>query len=322
MDNRLFVGLTAGFVAAVLYVTVATGTLFALLLYFLAPLPLFIAGLGWGTVAAAAGAGAGTALTAAVFGLDKGIQFLITVAVPVVALTYLALLSRSVEWNGKPTVVGYPLGRLLIWISAMSAALIGFAVVIIGPDTASFEAEMRELFGTVLDANPGIQADGAPLAGENRARFLDFLVRILPPASAAWWMLTMILIMLLASVVVQRSGHSIRPREDCTELDLPSGAAPLLGVAFIASFLPGLTGIVAASFAATLVVSYALQGLAVIHVITRGNPVRPALLGFTYLMFLGASLIGIPMLAATGLAETLFRLRDRFSGSAGPPART
>jgi hypothetical protein len=96
-------------------------------------------------------------------------------------------------------------------------------------------------------------------------------------------------------------------------------AAPLLGAAFAASFLPGLAGIVAVSFTATLIICFALQGLAVIHVITRGHPMRPALLGLAYLMFFAASLVGVPMLAAAGMAETLFRLRDRFSQGGGPP---
>ena len=320
MGNRLFIGLTAGFVAAVLYVTVATGTLFALVLYFLTPLPLFIAGLGWGALTVAVGGGAGTVLTTVVVGFDKGMQFLVTVAAPVVILTYIALLSRTGEWDGRPTVDWYPLGRLLIWIAALSAALIGFAVIFVGPDAASFEAELRDFFGAALRANPGFPADGVPVAGEKMDQLVEMLVRIAPPGSAAGWMLMMVAIMLVASVVVQRSGHAIRPPEECANLDLPLSAAPLLGAAFAASFLPGFAGIVAISFTATLVVSYALQGLAVIHVITRGNPIRPVLLGFAYLMFFAASMIGVPMLAATGMAETLFRLRDRFSaGSSGPP---
>jgi hypothetical protein len=319
MGNRLFIGLTAGFVAAVLYVTVGTGTLFALILYFLTPLPLFIAGLGWGALTAAAGSGAGTVLTTVVFGFDKGMQFLVTVAVPVVILTYFALLSRTGELDGKPTVDWYPLGRLLLWIAGLSAALIGFGVIIIGPDTASFESTMRELFSAALRANPDLHGGDTPMPAENLNQLVEMLVTILPPASATWWMLMMVAIMIVASKVVQQSGHTIRQADDCTNLDLPMFAAPLLGAAFAVSFLPGLAGIIAISFTATLVVAFALQGLAVIHVITRGNPIRPALLGLAYLMFFGASLIGVPMLAATGMAETFFRLRDRFSRGNGPP---
>jgi hypothetical protein len=319
MGNRLFIGLTAGFVAAVLYVTVATGTLFALVLYFLTPMPLFIAGLGWGALTAAAGGGAGTVLTTIVFGFDKGMQFLVTVAAPVVVLTYFALLSRAGERDGKPTVDWYPLGRILIWIAGLSAALIGFGVIIIGPDAASFEATMRDLFNAMLRAKPEVVTGGVPISGQQADEMIEVLVRIVPPASAAWWLLMMVAIMIVASLVVQRSGHAIRPQDNCTDLDLPMAAAPLLGAAFAASFLPGIAGIIAVSFTATLVVGFALQGLAVIHVVTRGNPIRPALLGLAYLMFFAASLIGVPMLAATGMAETLFRLRDRFTRGKAPP---
>ena len=59
--NSLSIGIGAGLASALLFGAVITGSPVAMLLSFIAPLPIFIASLGWkhrsGLVAAATGAG-------------------------------------------------------------------------------------------------------------------------------------------------------------------------------------------------------------------------------------------------------------------------
>jgi hypothetical protein len=83
-------------------------------------------------------------------------------------------------------------------------------------------------------------------------------------------------------------------------------------------FLPGLPGLVAGLFAATLTMAFALVGFAVMHTATRDMRGRAVVLWGAY----GAVFLLIwPILAMTivGVAETLFGLRGRFSRP-GPPA--
>ena len=50
----------------------------------------------------------------------------------------------------------------------------------------------------------------------------------------------------------------------------------LFAASLAASFLPGLAGLVATGLAGALLFAYALQGLAVIHVFSRGMPLARA----------------------------------------------
>ena len=86
----------------------------------------------------------------------------------------------------------------------------------------------------------------------------------------------------------------------------------------LASFLPGMPGILSAIFAATLLMAYAVLGFAVLHALTRPVASRGFVLAGAYAAVL---VFGWPVLVMTllGLAETAFNLRARAVKS-GPPA--
>jgi hypothetical protein len=65
--------------------------------------------------------------------------------------------------------------------------------------------------------------------------------------------------------------------------------------------------------------AFVLQGLAVLHVYTRGVPFRGLLLTAIYL---GIFLLGWVALAVAilGLSEPMLRLRERAAGRGHPPA--
>src|SRR5215207_9936412 len=118
MMQIALVGLGAGAAAALLFASVASGSMAAIFLFYLAPLPILIAALGWshwaGLIAAASATTAVAILSGSLF-----------IAVPVIAfgawwLGYLALLGRPATNGGGSALEWYPVGRLIMW-----AALIG-----------------------------------------------------------------------------------------------------------------------------------------------------------------------------------------------------
>jgi hypothetical protein len=80
----------------------------------------------------------------------------------------------------------------------------------------------------------------------------------------------------------------------------------------VLSFLPGIVGVLATGFAGAMLFAYVLQGLAVIHVYSRGAPFRPLLLAVVYLGILFLGWVAI-VVAIVGLGEPLFGLRARSS---------
>src|SRR3954469_8001877 len=96
MITGLLIALAAGCASALMFASIISGALISLLLFYLAPLPLMVAALGWGPMGAAIGGiAAGTGL-GAIFGLPYLMAFILTVALPAWWLGHLALLGRPV----------------------------------------------------------------------------------------------------------------------------------------------------------------------------------------------------------------------------------
>src|SRR3954471_4086370 len=129
MITSLLIALAAGCASALMFASIISGALISLLLFYLAPLPLMVAALGWGpTGAAIGGIAAGTGL-GAIFGFPYMLAFVLTVALPAWWLGHLALLGRPVagvsSGNGasavEPTLEWYPVGRVLVWAAGFAA---------------------------------------------------------------------------------------------------------------------------------------------------------------------------------------------------------
>lgn len=80
-------------------------------------------------------------------------------------------------------------------------------------------------------------------------------------------------------------------------------------------FVGGIAGVIASTLAAALGVVFALQGLAVAHVLTRGAAMRIALLITLYALILMLPPWPFCLLALVGLVDAAFHLRTRKSAS-------
>ena len=104
MNKTLLVGAGLGLVAAVVFASATTGPFFVrFLLMFLTPLPIALAGLGWGWRSAVAAGVAGSAVVLLFASPVVAAAFALTQAVPMAVLTYLALLSRPFSESGLAT---------------------------------------------------------------------------------------------------------------------------------------------------------------------------------------------------------------------------
>lgn len=317
---QIVIGIAAGIATALLFASVASGSAFAILLFYLAPLPIMIAAIGWshlaGLIAALVAAGGLAAGLGGVF----FVAFLIGVGLPAWWLGYLALLARPGATGAPDDLEWYPPGRIVVWAAILGALVVFAAIPNIGLDAESFRAGLRRAFERMLRAQTGTAA-GAPLRLPGLSdpnRLLDLLVAVIPPTAAVLSTLTSIVNLWLAARIVKVSGRLKRPWPDLSAMTFPPFAPILLGFAVAGTFLPDLAGIAAGILAASLLLAYALLGLAVLHFVTAGVGGRSAMLTGVYLAI---GLLGWPILALSllGLADTVFGLRARFAHKRGPP---
>jgi hypothetical protein len=140
----------------------------------------------------------------------------------------------------------------------------------------------------------------------------------LPAAFAIIWLSVTLFNLWIAGLIVDASGRALRPWPRLAALELANGIFIAFVVSLIASFLPGLPGLMATGLAGALLFAYVLQGLAVLHIYSRGLPFRAVLLCAVYLGILLLGWVAIAV-AILGLSEPILRLRERASLGGQPP---
>jgi hypothetical protein len=322
MIQIVTIGIGAGAAAALLFASVTSGSWLSIPLFYLAPLPIMIAGLGWSHWAAMTAALAGALGLGAVFGTVFLLAFAAGAGFPAWWLGYLAMLARPVvasdaSGQGAASFEWYPPGRLVVWAAVLGVLVVIVAVPNFGIDADSFRAGLRDALNTIMRVNNGTLAR----AGSNTERLLEILVNAIPPAAAVLATVTNLLNLWLAARVVKFSGRLARPWPQLSSMTFPPLMTAALGVAVVLSFLDGMLGIVGGIVAASLLLVYGVLGFAVLHAITQGMSARPFVLSITYA---GVTLLGWPMLALCllGLVDTAIGLRARVSARRGPPTRS
>jgi hypothetical protein len=327
MLQTLLIGLGAGTTSAFLYASAARGSPLAFLLANFAQLPIMIAALGWTHFAGLAAVLVASAGLALAFNTSAALAFLIVAGLPAWFIGYLALLARpsSAPESRPPSapessdVEWYPVGRIVVWTAIAAACVVAVTMLRYGFDLAQMRAGLRRDLELVLRFISRSPAEG-PLRLPNirdPERLIDILVLIIPPMKATALTITTLFNLWLAATIVRISGRLRRPRPRIAEMTFPPFAPTLLALAVAGTFLPDLAGVLSGLLTASLLLAYALLGLAVMHAITAGVTGRGFMLTGLYLT---VCVLGWPLLLMSllGLIETMASLRARFAARRPP----
>src|SRR5437764_11309789 len=276
---------------------VVLGSQYAVILFYMSQLPLFLAGLWLGT-----GAGALAGLTASLV-LFAASDFLAAAifaalnAAPVVLLVRQALLARRRE---DGALLWYPPGLLVAWLTALALGGIAVAFLLLGgPD--GVQGTLQTLVAHTLDR----------LAGQalpQRDQVAATLAMVIPGVVAASWMVMAVINGALAQGVLARFGANWRPSPDLAALGLPLWMPIALAVAAACIAIGGTVRFIGINVAIALSVPFCLAGLAVLHAASRrlSHPAM-ALVTFSTL----AGLVGWPLAAVAVLGPFGSWLRFR-----------
>ncbi|MET0605844.1 MAG: DUF2232 domain-containing protein [Beijerinckiaceae bacterium] len=309
MTSIISIGVGAGVASAVLALVLSTGSLLALVLFFLAPLPIAIAALGWNHKAGLVGALVASILLAFIVHPRMGLVLGLSTFAPAWLFSFLALLARPApppsqgeEW--------YPTGRVLAWVAGVVAVITVAGIASISMDYAAYARAFQPAIELLERINPEFFSS-IPLEqrADARADLARMAAAIAPPISAAVSVLITSALLVLAGRLVFASGRLPRPWPHLPGVVLPKALLPILAASFAGSFMDGFAGLVIRTLFAALAAAYALQGLAVIHALTAGRFGRGIMLALTYML----AIAGWPLalIALTGVADALLNIRAR-----------
>lgn len=304
MIQNLILAIAAACGSALMFVSVTSGTFISLPLFYLAPLPLMIAALGWGAASATLGAAVAAGALAVVLDLPHAFAYLVIVGVPSIVLGHLALLARG-DADDADVLAWYPPGRILFWMAIVAFAIIMIALLTIGFDADAILTALRKALTQML-------GDSKTQAGTDLVPLIDALAQATPAATGIVAMLTLIVNFWLAGRIVQMSGRLRRPWPDLRGIAMPRTATFVFVAALILAFTGGLVGLFAQVMAATLAIGFAIAGLSAMHAVSLAWQGRALWLVVTYAIVL---MFGWPAVAmsAIGIADSLFDLRARFA---------
>lgn len=310
MATDALIAVGAGLFSALLAMAFLGGSPMALLLVYVASLPLFLSGLGLGmraaTISVAAGfMGMGMFGGAAVAGL-----FGLVHALPAWMTTRMVLLQRpAADEAGTPE--WYPPGPAIAALTCLGAALLVLAAAFVGGD--GLQATISKHLFSAFDVM-------APVMTEAQRRdFVDLLVPLFPGMAAASWVIMAAVNAVLSQGLLVRFGRNLRPSPQYRMLELPQWLSwPLVASAALALLGSGEWEYMARNMALVLAVPYFFLGLTVVHAAAHRVAMTGALLAMFYLTLLFSGWAAL-VVAGIGITEQWLGLRGRFGLSGAVP---
>ena len=334
-DIRGGIAFGSGLAATLLLLAAFQGSVPAMMLAYLSPLPLMIATIGFGHVT-----GLGAVLAAFITlvallvaanpqdlsplaFLDAGFEglvFVVCEALPSWWLARIAALSPSAPVlpflaasaaSGKDSKAGSRLGLVIVTAAAFAFLLAAGTLAVMafeGENFAALADKMAANIKPVLTQQAGVDL----LHARQIDAFAHALATALPAVAAGVIFLAFLVDLWLAARVVLISQRLQVPWPNIArEFRLPR----LLALVFFAAvgliYLGGTVGLIASLAASVLGVAFALQGLAVVHVATLGLRFRANLLFLVYLVVVPLAPWSLLPFTLLGLLEAGFSLRDR-----------
>ena len=318
MLQAILISILCGFVSAVLSGLFGQGSMLAALLFFVAPLPLMIAGLGWHPLIAALGALVGCLAMSFGLGSKAGLFFAAVVGLPSwlsCEVVLRLMVNRPADENARD--YGLRLGVGIVGgiaLYAVPVTLVGALAMNISYD--SFNSVLRafaEAAIRLLIESGHLQKEGIDVKST-----AAIYATVMPTVIIFLVCITLVLSLYIAVRVVRKSERLPFVPGPLFLVALPKESLFVMVGSIGLATMTGWLGFIGACAVAALTFCFILTGLAVMHSKTLGRSDRGMILGAAW----GSMLVfGLPALvfALIGAADAAFDLRRLSGGSSKTP---
>jgi hypothetical protein len=307
MTRGLLMAISGGALSALLYLSIVSGSFGAVILAYLAPLPLLMVGLGLGFRPGLVAGGTAVAVVSLFGGLLFGLTYGLANGAVTAVIVRQAMLARTAPDGG---LEWYPPALLLVILTGLGLAAIGLAALATLGSDGGLEGAVREF----LTIGLGGVAAATAQTGTPMADLVEAFTQVFPAMVVVSWLAMAIINAALAQGVLMRFGRNLRPAMRVSSIELPHWTPMLLAAAGILALIggEGLIGYLAVNAAIVLLVPFFFAGLAVVHAFAGGRQARTLLLVVFY-FFLLVSGWPIALVIGLGVIEQWAGLRRRFS---------
>ena len=306
----------AGGISAALFATaVLHAETLLVFLFYIAAVPLFVAGLGAGSVASFVAALAGLGTLASTLPLSQVAAYAVLDVLPVVVIVLLALRFR-LGTDQQP--YWYPEGYLLTAITLYPCLLFAAALLLSADQNNGLLGVTTAFFHASAD---GIktQAGLPPDVADQFIPLLDILAKYVPAMLGTCWIFLMTLSLLVAHVALKGQGWTIRPTFGWLNLAIPAWVIGLTALSsLLGALAPAPFDYIGTNVAVMLGLPFFFVGLAVVHGWTKttGRPMVWLIIFYTLISVLVWLLLAVALL---GAVDHWAHFRRRFASGAKQP---
>ena len=306
MNRGLLIALIGGLASATFFLAIRSGAPGAVILTYLASVPLLAVGLSQGlNLTIISASVAIISIFVGLYASAAGVYIAIS-ALPAIIVVRQALISRpgpnpnELEW--------YPIGLILSWLTSCGLLLLGFLIVYTMGEEGGLVGASHQILDKVFLAlsknNPQV------------SKFIGLLAIYLPGMLLSVWLLISVVNSALTQNFLSRMGHSIRPLPTYSAFELPNWMSLALATAILLSLFPGSLGDFGRNASPLLSTPFFLLGLAVIHTLSQQLSARKVVLAGLYALLIIVGWLSA-VIVLLGVLEQWISLRQRFDKSDG-----
>jgi hypothetical protein len=301
--KSIAIGALAGLTSALLVLAATMHMSASIVFLILAGMPVFIAGLGFGTVAAVSALLASFIVLAVVISPIFALSILAMPQLPAVWLSHLANLARPAKEIGGPdnVMAWYPLSDMLMRLCSLVSIVVAGTLLASGYSRDTASAIITAAGKALAEQDPTLASDTGMMA-----QVAAIYYYLLPVNQALMSVITIFAAYYFSAIIVRSTTQALRPREDmpsALRMNRDSIYILFVGLALLGAGVGSANNaltIVGASVSGAFGGGFLLAGLAAFHLKSRGKTWRfPALV----LAYLTISLSGILFVVA-GLFDT------------------
>lgn len=304
MPMTLILALGAGALSAVAMYAIVFGSLLALPLFYFAPLPLYLAGLGLGGKAIMVAIAAALVTVGVIGSIHTVLPYALAYAVPAAIVCRQALYVRPAP-NGSARFT--PGGDIVAGLTGVGAGALCAVGIITLMDSTSATL-METVHGFLSSA---FEVMNTAMGPDVRDEIVGNLAPLFPGMAVASWVFMHVVNAAAGQGILQRSGRNQRPAMSFEGIVLPDWVSWLLvGAGVAALALPGDLGYIGRNLVIVALVPFFVLGLAVVHTYARRLPKATTALVVFYILLVAFGPTAF-VVAGAGILEQWIGLRHR-----------
>jgi hypothetical protein len=309
MPKSFLIAICAGLLSLVAAMPALNGAPGGLLLFYVAALPIYMAGFAFGATAGTVATLSGFVAATALGGVLVAGVFALVHLLPAWTVIRQAMLQRTApdghtEWMAP--------GPIVAGLSGMAATMMLLAGLVFYANGTGLSTIVTDRLTDVLAA----MSPNTPQAA--RDEMVALYGPLLPASLGSSWVIMALVSAAVAQAFLARMGRNLRPTPRYANMVLPEWISwAMVGAALVSLVASGEVQFLARNLTLALAVPFFLLGLAVIHHWARRVRNGTLALVAVYFLIFIVGWAGLLVTAAVGVLEQWGGIRHRLTGPAG-----